>query len=189
MRELPTKRKPSVTIVYTGDGKGKTSAAIGLTCRSLGHGSKVVFVQFIKSWHVSEHDFFDKLALPYKDSFLFYQGGLGFYNAGSMSAQNITEDQHKKSAQQTYQKALHLVNSGEYQLVVCDEINNAVHDGLLEISDLEELINSKHKTTSLCLTGRNFPKELSKSIDILSDIRQVRHHFDDGFIANAGIDY
>lgn len=189
MSSLPSKQKPSVVIVYTGEGKGKTSAGIGLVCRSLGHGSRVAFIQFIKSWRVSEHSFFEVIEKSYGDKFLFYKGGRGFYNAGDMSAKGVSEDEHKASAKVTYNKALDSASSGDYQLVVCDEINNAVHDGLISLDDVRQLLAKKHENTSLCLTGRNFPLELADQVDILSDMKQIRHHFDDGYIANVGIDY
>lgn len=183
------KQKPSVTIVYTGEGKGKTSAGIGLVCRSLGHGDSVAFIQFIKAWRVSEHQFLDTIQPVYGDKLLFYKGGKGFYNAGSMSAKGVSEADHLASARETYQKALRLARTGKYALVVCDEINNAVNDGLLGVEDMERLIDERHPNTSLCLTGRNFPMSLSQKIDILTDMTQVRHHYDQGYIANPGIDY
>ncbi len=186
---LPDKQKPSVSIVYTGEGKGKTSAGIGLVCRSLGHGSRVAFIQFIKAWRVSEHDFFQSIQDLYSDKLLVYKGGRGFYQAGELSARGVSDQQHQSSARQTFQYALDCVSSGQYDLVVCDEINNAVHDGLLDKVDLEKLLASRQAQTSLCLTGRNFPRELMPQIDIVSEMQQIRHHYDDGYIANPGIDY
>lgn len=184
-----TRQKPSVTIVYSGEGKGKTSAGIGLVCRSLGYGQRVAFIQFIKAWHVNEHNFFDHIATLYGDKLLVHKGGRGFYHAGSLSARGVSDDEHQTSAADTYAKAYSCVTRGSYDLVVCDEINNAVHDGLLSVTQLDSLLTDRHPSTSLCLTGRNFPDELIDKIDIMSDMRQIRHHYDDGFIANPGIDY
>ena len=189
MSALPTKQKPSVVIVYTGEGKGKTSAGIGLVCRSLGHGDSVAFIQFIKAWKVSEHTFFADIEPIYKDKFLFYKGGLGFFDAGNMSAKGVSEAEHKASARETFEKALDCASSGKYQVVVCDEINNAVHDGLLNLADMQRLLQQKHESTSLCLTGRNFPTELKDNVDIFTEMKQVKHHFNEGYIANKGIDY
>lgn len=186
---LSTKQKPSVALVYTGSGKGKTSAGIGLVCRSLGHGNSVAFVQFIKAWRVNEDRFFDAIAATYGDKLYTYKGGKGFYNAGDMSARNVSESEHEAAARETFQCALSAATSGQYDLVVCDEINNAVHDGLLDVADMKKLLTDRHKTTSLCLTGRNFPMELAPYVDIATEMTLVRHHFDDGFIANEGIDY
>ncbi len=182
------KQKDSVIVVYTGDGKGKTSAGLGLMARALGAGFNVAFVQFIKMWDVSEHQFIRTIAPIFDDKLAFYKGGLGFFEAGELSSTASKAD-HIAEARRTYDFAYMAATSGDYQLVICDEINNAVHDGLLDISDLERLINDKHKTTSLCLTGRNFPKSLIKLVDIASDMTKLKHHFDDKLLANKGIDY
>lgn len=183
------KQKDSLIIVYTGEGKGKTSASLGLLARGLGNQFNVAFIQFIKYWGVSEHIFLKDIADLYKDQLYFYKGGKGFFNAGDLSAQEITEKEHKKAAKETFDKALACAKSGKYDLVICDEINNAVHDGLLKISDLKNLIDTKSAKTSLCLTGRNFPNELLTKVDIATDMRKIKHHFDDKFLANPGIDY
>lgn len=183
------KTKESVVIVYTGDGKGKTSASIGLMCRGLGSHWNVAFIQFIKYWGVSEHVFIRDIQSIYKDKLLFYKGGKGFYKAGDLSDQHVTEAQHKQAALETYQQALDASQSGKYRLVICDEINNAVHDGLLTEKQLNDLINNKHPSTNLCVTGRNFPKKLEKSVDIVTNMTKVKHHFDNKYLANKGIDF
>src|SRR5258708_1933551 len=111
--------KPSVVIVYTGESKGKTSASLGLMCRALGNGWHVAYVQFIKHWEVGEHKFIAKIMPLFKDQLEFYKGGKGFFNAGSMSAKNVTEAQHKAAAQATYGFALACATSGNYDLVIC----------------------------------------------------------------------
>lgn len=181
--------KPSVVLVYTGEGKGKTSASVGLLVRALGAGSKVAFIQFIKAWTVSEHKFFDSIMPIYNNKFLFYKGGKGFFNAGKQSAKNVTDEEHLAAAQITYNFALQAARSGDYDLVICDEINNAVHDGLLAQEHLAELITGRSPKTSLCLTGRNFPTNLLNKVDIATDMVKIKHHYDDGFLASEGIDF
>lgn len=183
------KTKRSLTIVYTGDGKGKTTAALGLMVRALGTGWRVAFIQFIKHWKVGEHKFIHDIQKVYKDKLMFYKGGKGFYKAGELSAKDISEEDHRREALKTYEKALQALSSGEYQLVICDEINNAINDGLLKEGDLVRLIESKHPDTSLCITGRNFPSKLLHLTDIATDMTKLKHHFDDKFLANEGIDY
>lgn len=180
--------KDSVVVVYTGDGKGKTSAGLGMIVRALGTGWKVAFVQFIKQWDVGEHQFVSDIVPIYKEKLTFYKGGLGFFNAGNLSS-SASHDDHLAEAKKTYDFAYAAATSGSYQLVVCDEINNAVHDGLLRVHDLEKLIDDKNPKTSLCLTGRNFPKSLLKKADIVTDMTKIKHHFDNNFAANKGIDY
>lgn len=183
------KKKDSVVIVYTGDGKGKTSASLGLMVRALGAEWKVGYFQFIKHWRVNEHKFIDSLTPVYGDNLTFYKGGAGFYNAGELSAKNVSKEQHIELAKTTYKKAKDAAMSGEYDLVICDEINNAVHDGLVKKQSLAALIEDKHSKTSLCLTGRNFPVELLEMVDIATEMKKIKHHFDDKYLANDGIDY
>lgn len=184
------KTKPSLVIVYTGENKGKTSASLGLSLRALGQdGWHITFVQFIKTWPVGEHKVLKKLSEVYEGRLSLIVGGKGFYNAGDVSAKNVTEDEHKKAARETFDQALKMASSGDYNLVVCDEILNAVHDGLLSQNDLLNLIKSKAEITNLCLTGRNFPQDLLPYVDIATEMTKLKHHYDDKFLANKGIDY
>jgi cob(I)alamin adenosyltransferase len=183
------KTKDSVVIVYTGESKGKTSASLGLLVRALGNRWHVAFIQFIKYWGVGEHVFLRDIEPLFKDQLYFYKGGKGFYKAGEMSAEFVSEDQHKKAAQETYDIALKAATRGKYELVICDEINNAVHDGLLSEKQLKDLIKKRAPGTSLCLTGRDFPKSLLPLVDIATNMKKIKHHFDDKFLANRGIDF
>lgn len=183
------KNKESVVVVYTGEGKGKTSAAVGLMARALGNRWNVAFIQFIKYWGVGEHVFIRDIQPLFKDQLFFYKGGKGFYKAGDISAEFVTEEQHKQAATDTYKTALDCVSNGNYQLVICDEINNAVHDGLLTEKQLEDLFKKRAASTSLCVTGRDFPKSMVKYSDIVTDMTKIKHHFDDKFLANKGIDF
>lgn len=185
------KTKESVVVVYTGEGKGKTSASVGLMARALGRGWKVAYIQFVKTWETGESKFIDQLlsAELFGDKLFYFRGGKGFYNAGDLSAKNVSDTEHKKAAKQTYAIALKLATSGDYDLVICDEINNSVHDGLITKIDLKKLITAKSPKTSLCITGRNFPEDLLKLTDISTNMTKLKHHFDDKYLANKGIDY
>ena len=182
-------QKPAVVIVYTGEGKGKTTAGLGLLVRALGNRWQVAFIQFIKYWGVSEHVFIRDIQPLFKDQLYFYKGGKGFYKAGELSESHISDQQHQKAAQQTYAEALKVVSSGKFDLVICDEINNAAHDGLISEKQLANLINKRAPNTSLCLTGRDFPQKLLKDVDIATNMHKLKHHFDDKFLANKGIDF
>ncbi|HET6622819.1 MAG TPA: cob(I)yrinic acid a,c-diamide adenosyltransferase [Candidatus Saccharimonadales bacterium] len=181
--------KDSVVIVYTGNGKGKTSASVGLMARALGRGFTVAFVQFIKTWPTGEHQFIEQVMPSFKNQLTFYKGGKGFYNAGELSEAKVSETEHREAARSTFDFALDCAKSDDYDIVICDEISNAVHDGLLSAKDLNKLLESRAKKTSLCLTGRNFPEELLGKADIVTSMTKVKHHFDDKFLANVGIDY
>jgi cob(I)alamin adenosyltransferase len=183
------KQKESVVVVYTGESKGKTSAGMGLLVRALGADWGVAFIQFIKHWEVAEDRFLAKIQPLFKEKLLFYKGGKGFYNAGELSAKGITPEEHKEAARETLEQALQAAQSGEFRLVVCDEINNALNHGLISQDDIKKLITTRAPQTSLCLTGRNFPPELLDQVDIATNMTKIKHHFDDKFLANEGIDY
>ncbi|MBI4034641.1 cob(I)yrinic acid a,c-diamide adenosyltransferase [Candidatus Saccharibacteria bacterium] len=183
------KTKQSVVVVYTGEGKGKTSASVGLLARALGTGWRVAFIQFIKTWQVGEHDFIKQIQPLYGDKLLFYKGGKGFFDAGELSAKDVTPAEHKRAAKLTYDQAFAAAASGKFDLVICDEINNAVNHKLISRLDLERLIKQRAPKTSLCLTGRDFPKDLLPKVDIATNMTKLRHHFDKKFLANKGIDF
>ena len=183
------KQKKSIVVVFTGENKGKTSASIGLMCRALGRGHKVAYIQFIKHWEVGEHTFIHKIEPLFKDQLFFYKGGKGFFDAGDLSEKEVSDETHKKAAAETFKIAFEKAMSGTFDIVICDELSNAVHDGLLGVDDLKSIINNHSKNTSLCITGRNFPPELLSSVDIATNMTKLKHHFDDQFIANKGIDY
>lgn len=183
------KTKDSVVLVYTGEGKGKTSAGVGLAARSLGTGWSVAFIQFIKTWSVGEHDFIHKIEPVFGKKLYFYKGGKGFYNAGELSAKDVSPAEHKKAAQDTYGVALKCATSGKFDLVICDEINNALHHKLITQKQVRDLIKKRASKTSLCLTGRNFPDKLLPMVDIATNMTKLRHHFDKKYLANKGIDF
>jgi cob(I)alamin adenosyltransferase len=183
------KTKQSVIVVYTGEGKGKTSASVGLMARALGNGWKVAFIQFIKHWEVGEDEFIYKIQPVFGDKLLFYKGGKGFYNAGELSAKDVTPAQHKQAAQDTYAKALTAATGGKFDLVICDEINNALKNKLITKGQLKKLMTVRSPKTSVCLTGRDFPQDLLPLADIATNMTKIRHHFDDKYLANKGIDF
>src|SRR3989338_1187235 len=183
------KTKQAVAVVYTGEGKGKTSASVGLMARALGTGWRVAFIQFIKTWKVGEHDFIHKIEPLFAKKLLFYKGGKGFYQAGELSAKDVTETEHRQAAQTTYDQAFKASTSGKFDLVICDEINNAVHHKLITKNQLKDLIKKRALKTSLCLTGRNFPKDLLPMVDIATNMTKLKHHFDKKYLANKGIDF
>ncbi len=183
------KQKASVVVVYTGAGKGKTSAGLGLLCRALGTGWRVAFVQFIKDWEVGEHRFIKQIAPIFGDQLVVHKGGKGFYHARELSAAGVSDAEHHRAAQAAYDFAWRQASGGDRQLVICDEINNALHHGLITQEQMTKLIRRRSPGTSLCLTGRNFPQKLLGLADIATNMTKLRHHFDEKFLANQGIDY
>ena len=102
------KTKDSVVVVYTGEGKGKTSASVGLLARSLGRDWKVAYIQFVKTWETGESKFIDKVVAAdvFGDKLYYYRGGKGFYNAGDLSAKDVSAEEHKKSSRRHLQTSL-----------------------------------------------------------------------------------
>jgi cob(I)alamin adenosyltransferase len=183
------KTKDAVVVVYTGEGKGKTSASVGLLARALGNGWSAAYIQFIKHWNVGEHDFIYKIEPVFGDKLLFYKGGKGFYDAGDLSAKDVSEKEHKQAAKDTFEVALKAAKSGKYDIVICDEINNAVHHKLIPKNSIKKLIAERDPKTSICLTGRDFPEEYLPLADIATNMTKIKHHFDDKYLANKGIDF
>jgi cob(I)alamin adenosyltransferase len=181
--------KDSLVVVFTGDGKGKTSAALGLLARALGAGWRVAYIQFIKEWSANEQAFLEKIMPIFGDNLFVYKGGRGFYKAGKLSAKNVSAKEHRQAALNTYEVTLKAATEGEYNLVICDEINNAVSDGLISQKQLAELIEDKAPTTNLCFTGRDFPVALLPLVDIATEMKKIKHHYDEKFLANFGVNY
>ena len=120
--------------VFTGDNKGKTSAAIGLMARALGADFKVAFVQFIKSWEVSEHKFIKNIMPIYQDKLVFYKGGLGFYNAGEISSK-ASEQDHKNDGLLKFDDLKNLINDKHQNTSLCLTGRNFPNE-LLELTDI-----------------------------------------------------
>jgi cob(I)alamin adenosyltransferase len=179
----------SSVVVFTGDGKGKTEAALGLCVRALGAGLRVCFGQFIKSWEVSEDKALAELVKVFDGRLMVYKGGCGFYGAGEMSAKQVSEAEHKAAALETYEFLTECAQSTKYDLVIADEINNAVHDGLLSEHQLKEFIEDRDEKTHICLTGRNFPENLLPLVDYATDMAKLKHPYDSGKLAIVGVDY
>ncbi|MCL1839597.1 cob(I)yrinic acid a,c-diamide adenosyltransferase [Candidatus Saccharibacteria bacterium] len=184
----------SSVIVFTGDGKGKTEAALGLALRALGADFKVAFIQFIKAWAVSEDQTLSALQQIYGSKIYLHKGGKGFYYAKDQAQvkpplTEVSKAEHHKAAADTYADVLTRTQSGDYDLVIADEINNAVHDGLLTKSQLRTLIKTRHPSTHLCLTGRNFSKDLLPLVDYATSMTKLKHPYDQGSLAIIGIDY
>jgi len=175
--------KKGLVIVYTGDGKGKTTAALGLCVRAVGYDEKVCIVQFIKgSWKYGELDGIKKLA-PNVELF---QKGLGFVG---IIDDKLDKSEHIKAAGQALIFAREKVVSGGYDIVILDEINVAVHLGLIEVGDVLKLIDDKPPLLDLVITGRNAREEIIERADLVTEMREIKHPFRKGIMAQKGIDF
>lgn len=187
--------------VYTGSGKGKTTAALGLSMRALGAGKRVLFLQFMKAKAYSEHKLMDTLAPDLSTECV----GKPFFVTveGMMSDEELEKWRGKvvifpagKPPQEYLDiisaglnKAKWAVKSGEYDLVVLDEINCALAFGLVSWSELLDIIDSKAENTELVLTGRGASRELIERADLVTEMKEIKHYYaTQGVEARLGIE-
>jgi len=166
--------------VYTGNGKGKTSAAFGLAMRALGRGLKVYVIQFIKGGF-DYGELYVVKKLPGLELRAFGRGK--FITSTPPSKEDVEQ------AQEALELALKVVNSGDYDIVVLDEINVALNLKLICVGDVLNLIKKKPEHLELVLTGRGAPKELIELSDLVTEMVEVKHPFKKGFSARKGIEY
>ena len=172
-----------LVIVFTGDGKGKTTAAIGMAVRASGHKMYVSIVQFIKNpAAVGEARAVERLA-PEVD---FISLGKGPVSEIPGSA---TQSEHQQAAREALKLARLRMLAGSWDLLILDEINNAVHLGLLELTDIMELVKNKPAKLHLVLTGRNAHPDLIAAADLVTEMRAIKHPYDCGVPAQRGIDF
>ena len=172
-----------LVIVYTGGGKGKTTAALGMALRAIGYDHKVCMIQFIKgSWHYGEMDSSKKLA----PGFELVAVGKGF--VGILDDNSPKED-HEKYAEEAMKICKEKILSDRYDLVILDEINYAVNLGLINSSSVIDLIKIKPERLDLVLTGNNAKVEIIELADLVTEMKEVKHPFRSGIKAKKGIDF
>ena len=175
--------KEGLVIVYTGKGKGKTTAALGMVLRAVGHKQKICFIQFIKgSWHYGELDSLQRLA-PELELIVSGKGFVGIIDDTS------PKEEHEKVANEAIQLSKEKIQSGRYDLVILDEINYAVNLGLIDIKQVIDLIKSRPTNVSLVLTGNYANTELIEIADLVTEMKEIKHPFQLGIKAKKGIDF
>jgi cob(I)alamin adenosyltransferase len=181
-KPLPADPKRGLILVHTGDGKGKTTAALGTALRAVGYGQKVLIIQFIKgTWHYGELD-----AIARLPEITLVRAGKGFYK---IIDDKYTEAEHREAAAAGLALARESLAKNEHALVILDEINVAVSLGLLQVADVLALLDLKPPEMSLILTGRNAPAEVIERADTVTEMREIKHAFRQGILAKRGIDY
>lgn len=168
-----------LVLVHTGDGKGKSSSAFGVIIRALGWGHKVGVVQFIKGkWITGERQFFDKL------------GSVDWHTMGEgFTWDTQDKDRDIAAATAAFGKANDMMASGDYDLIVLDEINIALRYDYLSVETVLEALKGRSQRTSVVLTGRDAKPELCDYADLVSEMREVKHPFKSGIKAQRGIDF
>lgn len=168
--------------VYTGSGRGKTTAALGLALRVLGWGGRVCVVQFIKGYsQIGEA----KFAHEFADRFTLMQ----FASTDDLSINEDDLPHRRTSAEKALSFAESTVSDGECDLVILDEINNALHYNLIDAQRVMEMIQARPAHVELVLTGRGAPDQIVKIADYVTEMKQIKHPFESGITARKGVDY
>jgi cob(I)alamin adenosyltransferase len=181
--ELHEEPDRGLVVVYTGNGKGKTTAAMGLALRAAGYGKRVLVIQFVKTWFTGEKGGFEHVP-----NVEFIQAGKGFYK---ILGDKLPEDEHVQAAHTAMELANAKVASGNYDVVVLDEIIGSVTGGLLPLERVLELVDTKPPTLDLVLTGHRGKElpELLERADLITEMVKVKHPYDSGILAKKSIDY
>jgi len=170
-------------IIYTGNGKGKTSAAMGTAFRAVGQGLRVMMVQFIKgSWHYGE---LDSAKMIPEERFQIVPMGRGFVKVGAEKP----DAQDVELVRQCWEFGKQKMMSGEYELVVFDEINYAINYGMLPAAEVAEALAARPDAVHVILTGRNAHPQLVEMADLVTEMKEIKHPFEKGILAARGIDY
>lgn len=169
-------------IVNTGPGKGKTTAAMGTALRAVGNGMKVLMLQFLKgSWHYGELD----AAKAFGDNFVMKQMGRGFVKVGGAE----TDPEDIRLVEEAWAEAREAINSGKWDLVILDEINYAISYGMLDPAQVAETLKRKPEQVHVILTGRNAHPTIIELADTVTEMKQVKHAYEKGVMAQRGIEY
>jgi cob(I)alamin adenosyltransferase len=164
--------------VYTGDGKGKTTAALGLALRAAGHGMRTYIGQFMKGQHYGELD-----ALRDHPFITIEQYG----DIACIRREDVTPE-HVAQAQRGLDRAREVMLSGDYDIVVLDEVNVTIWFGLLPVEDVLALLDERPTHLELILTGRRAPDELIERADLVTEMRELKHYYEHGVQARKGIE-
>jgi cob(I)alamin adenosyltransferase len=175
-----------MVVLFTGNGKGKTTASIGQMVRAVGQGKRAIMFQFIKGpWISGEHKFLDTYKFL-KGKFEIHRGGKGFVG---ILGDKLPFSVHKKAAKETLKKVQKAIKSKKWDIVALDEVNVAVSLGLLKTSEVLEVIKNEPQNMIIILSGRGAPKGFIKRADLVTEMREVKHPFNKGKKALVGFEF
>ena len=178
-------KRKGLVLVHTGEGKGKTTAAIGLAVRAWGDGFRILILQFIKgSWKYGELSTLKALA-EIDGRIEIRPTGIGFTRNASSEEMAV----HREKARTALQEALTEMTSGQWDMIILDEINYALKFGLLEEQEVLELLSQKPTDLHLVLTGRNALPAIIDCADLVTEMRLIKHPFQKGIRAQKGIEF
>jgi cob(I)alamin adenosyltransferase len=174
--------RKGLVIVNTGPGKGKTTAAMGTALRAVGNGMKVLMLQFLKgSWHYGELD----AVKAFGDNFVMKQLGRGFVKVGGAE----TDPEDIRMVEEAWAEAESAISSGEWDLVVLDEINYAISYKMLDPEKVAAFLRKRPDMVHVILTGRNAHPTIIDLADTVTEMKQVKHAYEKGVMAQRGIEY
>jgi len=179
-KEKDVKEKLGLVQVYTGNGKGKTTAALGISFRALGSGLNVAMVQFMKP----EQDSGEYIMSKGIDNFTLMPCGLSHL----VNPRKITEED-RAAARDALRIAKDMLYSGKYDLFIMDEVNVAMGWGLIDAADVIDMLVKRPENTEVILTGRYAPDEIIGFADLVTEMRMVKHPFDKGIGPRKGVEY
>jgi len=171
------KKEEGLILVYTGDGKGKTTAALGMAMRATGQGRKVAFIQFLKGESYGEHMFVSQY-----HPFDIIQISIG-------SSFNKPKEQLKQEAQRTLTCAEEQMLSGKYDLIILDEVFVAIYKSLITSAQVMGFLDKKPAAIDLLLTGRKAPAEIIQRANLVTEMLMIKHPYNEGIGARRGIEY
>lgn len=171
-------------IIFTGNGKGKTTAALGQAIRALGQGKRVLMIQFIKGgWKTGEEKFFKRFKIK-GVRFKLIKAGRGFVK---ILGDKLPFEEHKKAAQKALALAKKSVKSKKWDLIILDEINVAVSLKLIKVGNVLKILKSA--PPDIILTGRGAPQSFIKLANLVTEMKEIKHPFKKGGLAKKGIEY
>ncbi|MGC1782667.1 MAG: cob(I)yrinic acid a,c-diamide adenosyltransferase [Acidobacteriaceae bacterium] len=174
--------KRGLILINTGPGKGKTTAAMGTALRAVGNGMRVLMLQFLKgSWHYGELDAVE----AFGGKWVMKQMGRGFVKIGGAE----TDPEDIRMVETAWEEARQAILSGEWDMVVLDEINYAIGYGMLDPAKVVEALQQKPEMVHVILTGRNAHPSLVEIADTVTEMREVKHAYQKGILAQRGIEY
>ncbi|MFH1055039.1 MAG: cob(I)yrinic acid a,c-diamide adenosyltransferase [Candidatus Altiarchaeota archaeon] len=193
---MPKNKRKGLVHVYTGEGKGKTTAAVGLATRAIGHGMSVYMIQFLKGGgHAGEVEAAEKMLptfkvkqfgkpCPYSEEMK-----MGGMECGNCKDCFLSRKEEREKVEEALELAEKVVSSGKYDVVILDEINNVLSRKLTSVVRVLKLIKSRKVSVEMVLTGRNAPKELIDEADYVTYMKRIKHPFTKGIRSRYGIDY
>jgi len=177
-----TDSRRGLMLINTGPGKGKTTAALGTALRAVGNGMRVLVLQFLKgSWHYGELD----AVQSFGQDFVLKQMGRGFVKIGGAE----TDPEDTRMVEAAWSEARAAIESGDWDMVVLDEINYAIGYGMLDPAMVAEVLRKRPEMVHVILTGRNAHPLLVEMADTVTEMREVKHAYQKGILAQRGIEY